>query len=215
MTDRCVSIRSLGPSDRADAARIARDAFRADPFYERALGFDDRAFERYWSAFFRLALGDPRCHVTGVECGGELAGFVVAARRGFPAPRRGLLYLAELVAAVGPVRMLRYLRFVHDYERAMHRPKSEDRTEARCYWLAVRPDRRASLLGSRLVRATARILSREGDRIATGFIDAENKPLIAFYRRLGFRVGPSIPFPAGPAARIELDLAPYAEAPPC
>jgi ribosomal protein S18 acetylase RimI-like enzyme len=210
-----VTVRSLGPADRAAAARIARDSFCANPFYERALGLQGASFERFWSAFFRLALGDPRCRVMGVECDGDLAGFVVAVRQGFPGTRRGLCYLIELAAGIGPVRVVRYLRFVHAYERAMRRPDPEEATEARCYWLAVRPDRRASLLGSRLVRETARALSREGLRLATGFIDAGNAPLIAFYRRLGFRIGPSFLFPAGPAARIELDLIPFAEAPPC
>jgi ribosomal protein S18 acetylase RimI-like enzyme len=215
MSASSVSIRRLRPCDRADAARIAWDAFRGNRFYERALGLTGRALERYWSVFFRLALGDPRCHVVGVDCEGKLAGFVVVTRHGFPTARRGLVYLGRLAAAIGPARILHYLRFVRAYERAMRRPESEERLEARCYWLAVRPDRHASLLGTRLVRATARMLSREEIPLATGFIDAGNEPLRAFYRRLGFRIGPSFPFFAGPAARIELDLTAHAEAPPC
>lgn len=207
-------VRHLRPEDAADAARLAREAFGGNGFYERAMGFGAPEFAVFWEEFFRLALGDARCRVFGIAVAGELEGALVITFRGFPATPHGAAYLRRLLGRLGPRRVLRYLRFVRAYDRAMHRPAHEEEREGRSYWLFVSPGASVRGLGSRLVRAGAGWLAREGYTVATGFVDAGNGPLLRFYRRLGFTVGPAFPFFGARAVRIELPTARFLECAP-
>lgn len=198
-----VGVRRLGPPDREAAAAIASSAFRGNRFYEAALGLDAPSFDVYWDLFFALALGDPAARVFGIEAEGELVGAAIIQFRGFPAPSGGARFIWRLVRRlrVGPV--LRYLRFLAAYERAMRLPAAERRLEARGLWIMVRPDALTGGLGSRLVREIIEAARAEGKTIYTAFIDARDPRIVAFYRRAGFSVGMPFPFAGGLAAKVE------------
>lgn len=203
--------RLLAAGDAAAAARLAHEAFGGDPFYERVMGFDARAFVVFWDEFFRLALRDARCRVFGIEASDELLAVLVVTLHGFPAAAHAAGYLRRLLARLGPRRVLRYLRFVRGYERAMRRPPAEEEREARCYWLFVSPTAPMRGLGARLLRAAGVVLHRSGIPVATGFIDAGNERLLRFYRRLGISIGPAFPFLGATAARIEMPTVRFVE----
>jgi len=202
-----VRTRLLSEADAARAARLAHDAFGSDAFYERVMGFDARAFAVFWGEFFRLALRDARCRVFGIDVSGELQGVLVVTLHGFPATAHAVGYLRRLLARLGPRRLLRYLRFVRAYERAMRRPPAEEEREARCYWLFVSPSAPMRGLGSRLLRTAGITLHRAGYPLATGFVDAGNERLLRLYRRLGISIGSPFPFFGAYAARIEIPTA--------
>lgn len=197
--------RRLRPGDRSEAAAIAIDAFDGNRFYEESLGFDAGAFARYWDAFLRLALRDSSARVMGVEVDGRLAAVLVLGYHGFPNPWRGLCFLGSLLRRIGPWRTLRYLRFVVDYDRVMARPESDEAREARGLWLMASSRASHPRIGSALARFVVGHALSEGRDLCTGFVDAGNAPLLAFYRRVGFRVGPFFPFHGRWAVRVERD----------
>ncbi len=197
-------VRLLAEADVPRAATLAHEAFRGNHFYESSMGLDERTFAIFWREFLALALADRRCRAYGIEAAGALQGLVVVTFRGFPAPIGAARYLARLLPRLGPRRALRYLRFVHAYDRAMRRPRAEEEHEARAYWLLVAADAPVRGLGSRLVRGAGALLHRDGLALLTGFVDGSNAPLHFFYRRLGFSVGPAFDFLGAPACRIEI-----------
>ncbi len=197
-------VRLLEAADAPRAASLAHAAFRGNRFYESSMGLDERTFAIFWREFLALALADRRCRVYGIEAAGALQGLVVITFRGFPAPARGARYLVRLLPRLGLHRALRYLRFVHAYDRAMRRPRAEEEREGRAYWLLVAADAPVRGLGSRLVRGAGTLLHWEGLELLTGFVDGSNAPLHLFYRRLGFSVGPAFDFFGAPACRIEI-----------
>lgn len=196
-------VRLLTAADAPRAASLAHAAFRGNRFYESSMGLDERTFAIFWREFLALALADRRCRVYGIDAAGALQGLVVVTYRGFPAPARAARYLARLLPRLGARRALRYLRFVHAYDRAMRRPRAEEEGEARAYWLLVSADAPVRGLGSRLVRGACSLIHREGYGLVTGFVDGANAPLHLFYRRLGFSVGTAFDFLGAPACRIE------------
>jgi len=210
MNETAIRVRRLERSDRPAAARVAREAFRGNRFYHQALGFSERAFSAYWDAFLSLALEDPRARVFGADTGGALSGVLVACFEGFPAAGRAARFLGTLLRRVGPVATARYLRFVGSYEQAMRRPREEHHIEARGLWLMVRP-RAEARLGPTLVRTAVRELAAEGHTLYTGFVDAGDERLLAFYRRQGFRPRRCFRFAGSWAAVVER----RAEARPC
>ena len=200
-----LSFRLLGPVDRAQAAAIADKAFAGNSFYEDALGFDAEAFSSYWDAFLALALADPSARVFGAETGGDLGAVLVIAYHGFPKPLRGLRFFLALLSGIGARRSLHYLRFVATYGRAMRRPKPDEAREARGLWLMSRPVASHPRIGSALVRFAIARSAEDGKTLNTGFVDAGNRPLLAFYRRSGFRIGPRFIFSSRWAATVARD----------
>jgi len=200
---RTVRFRRLGPDDRMAAARLAGAAFRGNRFYERAIGLDAAAFDAFWDLFFELALADSHSRVFGLDWGDDLVAVVVSGFERFPESLRGLRFLGALLRCIGPRRWVRYLRFVAAYDRAMRRRKAEREIEARGLWLMVQPDAGRAGLGSRLVNGASEALRLEGKVLITGFVDAGDPRLRAFYERLGFAVGPGFVFRGGMAALIE------------
>jgi len=203
--DAPLSFRRLGPCDRGEAAGIACEAFAGNQFYEESLGFDARAFAAYWDAFLRLALRDPWARVLGVDVDGRLGAVLAVGYEGFPGRWSGLCFIVSLFRRIGLRRTLTYLRFVADYERAMHRPETEAGREARGLWLMASPRATHPRIGSALARFVVAYVSAEGRDLCTGFVDAGNVPLLAFYRRIGFRIGPFFPFHGRWAVRVERD----------
>ena len=110
-----------------------------------------------------------------------------------------------MVSRVGPWRALVYLRFVAAYERAMRRPRAQEVREGRGLWLMA--DRRAShpRIGAALARFAVERAGEDGKSLCTGFVDGDHRSLLAFYRRLGFRVGPLFPFFGRWAVVVERD----------
>jgi ribosomal protein S18 acetylase RimI-like enzyme len=203
--DTSLCFRRLGPRDRGEAVAIAGEAFAGNRFYEESLGFDARAFAAYWDAFLQLALRDPSARVLGVDVDGRLGAVLAIAYQGFPGPWRGLCFILSLLRRIGLRRTLTYLRFVADYERAMHQPETDASREARGLWLMARSRANHPRIGSALARFVVAYVSAEGRDLCTGFVDAGNVPLLAFYRRIGFRIGPFFPFHGRWAVRVERD----------
>jgi GNAT superfamily N-acetyltransferase len=201
-----IRFRQLGSRDKDAVTRLAAAAFHQNSFYENALGLDARRFELYWDAFFDLSLGDPGAAVYGLERNGELMAAVAVAFDEFPKTSRVVRYLWALYRHLGAGGLLRYLRFVRAYERAMKRPESERRIEARGLWLFVKPAAGKAGLGSRLVRCAIEAVRARGKTLVTGFFDASNRALDRFYRRQGFAVTSPFPFAGMQAACIELRL---------
>ncbi len=198
-------LRRLGRTDAAKVARVAASAFQGSAFYLRALGLDRRQLVRYWEAFFRLGLEDRDARIFALEDeSGELLAAVAVGYQGFPHPAGCLRFLLGLLRAIGPGPWVRYLGFALGYVRAMHRPAADRRVEACGLWLFVRPDARQQWLGSTLVREVIAVVGREGKTLITGFVDAGDPPLLAFYRRLGFSVSAPFRFRGLPAATIAL-----------
>jgi ribosomal protein S18 acetylase RimI-like enzyme len=195
--------RRLGAADRAAVARIAGAAFAGNRFYQTALGMSPGDLPVYWDALFQLLLSDPRAVVYGLDHGPSLVAATALALPGFPSPLGGARFLMTLARGLGARHLVRYLRFVHAYERAMRRPAGEASREARAYWLFVDPRAARAGAGSRLVRETTDALRALGYTLYTGFVDASNHALLAFYRRHGFAVLPAFDFFGSRAARIE------------
>jgi ribosomal protein S18 acetylase RimI-like enzyme len=207
-----VRFRRLGAADRAAVARIAGAAFAGNRFYESALGMSPRDLPVYWDALFQLLLTDSRAVVYGLERGSSLIAATALALPGFPSPLRGARFLVALARGLGVHHLVRYLRFVHAYDRAMRQPDGEASREARAYWLFVDPRAARAGAGSRLVRETITALCALGYNLYTAFVDASNDALLAFYRRHGFAVLPALDFFGSRAARIEFRRP---EAAPC
>lgn len=205
-----IRFRQLGPGDKDAVARLAAAAFHGNSFYEKALGLDARRLDLYWHAFFDLSLGDPGAAVFGLEQDGELKAATAMAFDGFPKIPRALRYLWTLHRHLGTGPLMRYLRFVRAYERAMKRPAWEPGSEARGLWLFVKPTARKAGLGSHLVKYAIEAVRARGKTLVTGFIDASNRPLDRYYRSLGFTVSSPFPFAGLQAACIELRLEPMA-----
>jgi ribosomal protein S18 acetylase RimI-like enzyme len=197
-------VRALRAEETAAASALAAEAFRENRFYQAALGLDPAAFDSYWEVFLPLALADRGARVWAVEDERGLIGLLVVSIGRFPAPLRGLAFLRALLRRIGPRRLVRYLRFVADYDAVMRRPRAERRIEARGLWLLVSPRARRPGLGAVLVRGAIERSAAEGRTLCTGLMDAGNRRLIDFYRRAGFRVGASFAFGKGMAATIEL-----------
>lgn len=193
----------LGREHRDAVATIAEAAFRQNPFYERALGLDARAFAAYWRAFFDLVLSDDTAAVYALERDGEIVAAVAVGFAGFPRPRNFARFVIRLLFDLGPEAWGRYVRFAVAYAQVMRRPAAERKVEACGLWLFVRPDASEAGLGSRLVLETTGALWRKGKTLLTGFVDAGNRPLLAFYRRNGFRVLPPFEFSGLEAVRVE------------
>ena len=191
-------VRRLTARDAPEAARLASEVFRENRFYRSAIGFDAECFDAYWTTFIPLAVSDPHALSLGVERHGRLVGILVLAFEGFPSRPRALRFMAALARAIGPLPLLRYARFVRHYESAMRRPHPERALEARGLWLLVSREAGCAGLGARLVRAGWDEAARSGRTISTGFVDAGDRRLLLFYRRLGFDIG--TPFSIGAVA---------------
>lgn len=200
---------ALNASHRQAVATIAHAAFRDSPFYAQTLGLDESAFSHYWGEFFELALRDPNATVYALERDGEIVAALALAFDGFPSIWLAVWFLTRLLLRIGFAKLVRYVRFALEYERVMRRPAREHGLEARGLWLFVEPSA-GSRLGSRLVREVTELVRLRGKLLTTGFIDASNRALIAFYRRNGFRVLPSFELSGMRAARIERWLSPPA-----
>jgi len=200
--------RRLGPADRGAVARIASSAFHGNAFYRKALGLDGAGFAGYWDAFFELSLASSAAAVFGLEHGGQLVSAVAVAFDGFPERQRAVLFAWKLLRRIGIGSLLRYLRFVRDYSRVMHRSRPEHRIEACALWFFTDPQAVRTGLGTRLARQAIEAIRTEGKLLITGFIDAGDPPLARYYRRLGFSVSPPFPFAGMKGARIEMRLAP-------
>ena len=202
----------LDASRRAAVAQVAEVAFRGNPFYERALGLDERSFAVYWEEFFQFVLRDPAATAFALELDGKIVAAAALSVDGFPSTTAAARFLTRLFVRLGPKCWLRYVRFGLRYQHAMERPAFEHRVEARGLWLFVEPGVHQTGLGARLVRRSIETMRHRGMILMTGFVDASNRPLLAFYRRLGFTVVPSIEFYGMEAARIEKWITPV-EAP--
>ena len=141
-----------------------------------------------------LALDDRSARVLGVDVDGQLGAVAVVAYHGFPSAGGASRFVWRLLRRIGLGRTLGYLRFAAAYDRAMHRPRAEERREARGLWLMAKPRTGHPRIGAALVRFTAEHARGEAKEICTGFVDAGNEPLLAFYRRLGYRIGPRFRF---------------------
>ncbi|UCG86479.1 MAG: GNAT family N-acetyltransferase [Gemmatimonadota bacterium] len=194
------------PQQRAVAAK-AQAAFLGNPFYARALGLGERQFAAYWEQFFEFALRDPNAAVYALEQDGDIVAVLAVGFHGFPSLGSALRFLTSLLLRIGLASFARYLRFALRYERVMRRPSSERRLEACGLWLFVQPGA-GGKLGSRLLREATEVVRRQGKLLITGFIDAGNRALLAFYRRNGFCVLPPFKFAGMQAARIEKRLPP-------
>jgi hypothetical protein len=199
-----VRVRLLRREELPAACRLASAAFRENRFYQQALGLDPRSFDAYWEAFLPLALADPAGRVFALEVPGELVGLLVATLGPFPSRRRGLGFLLSLLRRIGPRRFGRYLRFLGKYGAALHRSREEALLEVRGLWLLTAPGRGRFGWGTRLVRAAIEEGAAEGKSLFTGLCDFGNEPLVHFYRRAGFSIGPPFALGAGSAAVIEL-----------
>jgi ribosomal protein S18 acetylase RimI-like enzyme len=169
----------------------------------------------YWDALFQLLLADPRAAVYALERDTSVIAATAVVFAGFPSPGLALRFLGDLVRRLGVRHVIRYLRFVRAYERAMRSPAAEGSAEARAYWLFVDPRAGSAGAGSRLVREVMAVLSALGYTLYTGFVDASNRPLLAFYRRHGFTVLPAFDFFGHRAARIERRPSAREEPAPC
>lgn len=198
-----VAFHPLAASDRKTVECIATAAFAGSDFYQKALGFNDREFTRYWNAFFQLAFDDPASRVFVVTVDGTVTGALAVGYDGFPNARTTWRFLVRLLTSLPPTAFLRYLHFAMAYTRFMHRSKTERAVEACGLWLFVSPDAVKAGLGSKLVRYAIASVQREGKTLITGLIDANHPSLAAFYRRLGFQVTRPVPFRNEQAARIE------------
>jgi ribosomal protein S18 acetylase RimI-like enzyme len=202
--DGAVRFRVLRPEDRTDAVAIAAEAFAGNRFYEDMFGLDRERFVAYWDAFLALALNDPSARVLGAEADGTLGAVVVLAYHGFPSAAGAVRFLSRLIGRIGLRRTLGYLRFVVAYGRAMRRPRAELRREARGLWLMASPQGARRRLGAAVARFAAAQACGEGRNLCTGFVDAGNAPLLAFYRRMGYGIGPRFRLAGSWAAVIEL-----------
>ena len=206
------ALRQLRPDDCAVAAQLADRVFRVNPFYTKALGLDVARFTRYWNSFFKLALDDCSAAVYAFELNGRILAALAVVFDGFPRPTNGCRFLLTLLWQLGPRYWIRYVRFAIAYGRVMARPKHERKVEARGLWLFVDPTASEFRLGSRLVRNVTSLVHCQGKLLLTGFVDVENRPLLSFYRHLGFSISPPFQFGAMRAATVERHL--DADAPP-
>jgi len=211
--DAAPRLRVLKLADRAAASELAQRSFEGNRFYEDALGLRAADFPVYWDALMQLALGSDRARVYGLECSGRLQGMILAALDGFPSKSGGIEFLVRMLARLGPRRLIRYLRFVRAYDRALDTMGHPRGDEARCFWLMVSPDARVRL-GPWLVREVVAALAREGKPVATGLINAGDHRIRNFYRRLGFTFGEPFPFFGETAATIQIRILPEGRARP-
>ena len=201
-----MQIEPLRPSDVPRVARVATQAFAGHAFYRDVVGLTDAQFARYWRAFFRLSAADPGAMVIAAYDGDRLVGAIAMAFDGFPRAGRTVGFLATLLVRLGPAAWLRYTRFVLRYLRAMHRPRADRRREGCGLWLFVDPACRTAGVGAALITAVIDVAYRRaGKTLYTGFVDASDARLLAFYRRLGFTVSPPFDVGGRPAARIARD----------
>lgn len=197
--------------DLSAASRLASEVFAQNRFYQEVIGFDPISFKAYWQEFLHLVLDDPNSRLLGAKVSGELRGFVVANNTHFPSLPNGLRFLFKLGRRIGALRLLRYLRFVTWWEGFMRRPREEQRVEMRGTWILVGRQRRSALLGIQLARWAMNIAQQEGKTLITGFADAANHGLVAFYRRLGFKVSDPQTFRRRKAVRLEFWAEPQGE----
>ncbi|MBE0591604.1 MAG: hypothetical protein IH616_04305, partial [Gemmatimonadales bacterium] len=200
------TLRVLGPGDRDRIARIAAAAFGGIEFYVTVLGLDAERQRRFFGALFHLMLRDSRARVYGLERDGRLVAATALVFAGFPQPRNALNFLWTLLRELGLLWVLRYLRFVRAYDRVMRPAPGDAAREVRAYWLFVDPEAMSVRHGSELVRRTLADVESQGWGLVTGFVDASNTLLLAFYRRFGFTVTDPFPFLGCRGARITLRL---------
>ena len=205
----------LGPGDRGRIAPIAAAAFGGSDFYAAVLGFPAARQGRFFDALFHLLLRDPNARVYGLEADGRLVAGTALVFAGFPCVRNALGFLRTLWRELGPLHLLRYLRFVRAYDRVMRADPKDAEREARAYWLFADPEAVNLRHGSALVRLAMADLAAEGWGLVTGFVDASNANLLAFYRRLGFSVSDSFPFLGRRGARITCRLPRAGTRPAC
>lgn len=81
-----------------------------------------------------------------------------------------------------------FLAFRGDRLVGFHWTKVEDGTEGEVYVLGVDPDEQGSGLGKALLLAGLRHLARPGSGLdaVTLYVEADNEPAVALYRKLGF-----------------------------
>lgn len=200
------TLRVLGSADRDRIAPIAAAAFGGIEFYAAVLGLPAERQGRFFDALFRLLLRDPRARVYGLERDGRLVAGAAIVFAGFPRPRHALAFLWTLRRELGLPRVLRYLRFVRAYDRVMRPAPDDAQREARAYWLFADPEAMSVRNGSELVRRAMADLESDGWGVVTGFVDAANTRLLAFYRRQGFTVSDPFPFLGRRGARITCRL---------
>jgi hypothetical protein len=183
---------------------LATAVFSCNRFYRRALGFDTAAFAAYWDEFFTWVIKEDSVRVVAASAAGRILAVLVAADSRFPTWISGLRFVIRLARRIGPVRIWAYLQFAAAYQRFMHQPAAEQRREVRGLWLMASPGAYPVSLGRQLVRHTMQEESQGRPVVFTGMIDGRDARLAHFYQRLGFDVGPAMPFRGRLAARIEL-----------
>ena len=92
------------------------------------------------------------------------------------------------------------------HPRAKKDPRADRRREGCGLWLFVDPACRTAGVGAALVTAVIDVAYRRaGKTLYTGFVDAGDARLLAFYRRLGFTISPPFDVGGRAAARIARD----------
>jgi GNAT superfamily N-acetyltransferase len=205
----------LDAQDLKAAAKLATRIFAENQFYRSIMGLDASGIAAYWHEFIPLVLKDQNSRLLGAKVRGQLRGFIVANNTHFPSFHNGLQFLFRLGRRIGLLSLLRYLRFVKWWSGLMRRPPEEQRVEMRGTWILVDKRKRGALLGIQLARWAMEVGYREGKSIFTGFADAGNRGLLAFYRRLGFTMSEPHAFGATRAVTLERRAEPQGERGSC
>jgi ribosomal protein S18 acetylase RimI-like enzyme len=183
-----IRVRPMMSGDLEAAEAIATAGFVGNDFYRTLLGLDARQFRAYWARFLPFVLHHPASRSFVLEIDGEPRGVLASAFSGFASPARGIAFAAGLAPRIHPGAMLRYLGFVRFYEALMQVPPIDRVQEARGLWLAVDRRRGEPPLGALLLRGAVDALRAEGKTFMTGMADGSSTGILAFYRRLGFRL---------------------------
>ena len=197
--------RYLTPADRSEAVGLLDRGFAGHDLYRPALGLGAMTFGEYFGTLLDLAFADDRGMVCGAEHEGVLAAVLIGSRPGFPSLSRGLRHVRDFARLAGWPGALRYLWFDLGLERLMRRPRRERKREVRGLWLAADVTRTGRRAGAFLVRAACEDASRAGYSLQAACVDAQDRRLVAFYNRLGFRIAAAPKFLGGRAVRMEHD----------
>ena len=103
---------------------------------------------------------------------------------------------------IHPHALKRYLGFVRFYEELMRVPAMDRKQEARGLWLAVDRRQGDARLGALLVQEAIESLRLEGKTLMTGMADGNSPGILAFYRRLGFRIQDPVLFRGRRVVRV-------------